>query len=147
MRSATTSGRVRSAAWSVFFETDLEFLEGQPQVGDGGREMEIPFEVFERGSRFGRDWISNPLPFAFGERCPLVGAGPGFERRARAMQRLDGSDPGRADAEHLGDVRGGHPLVGEGDDAMAKLDGQRFHGRHLSQCADENSRLHESAQE
>jgi hypothetical protein len=59
------------------------------------------------------------------------------------MPRLDGSDPGPADAEDLGDFRGGHTLVGEGDDAIAKLDGQRFHGRHLgvpTTIADHTSR-------
>jgi hypothetical protein len=79
MRSATTSGRVRSAAWSVFFETDLEFLEGPPKVRDRSLEIEIPFEIFECRSRFGGDLGLDPLPFAFGERCPLVGAGLGFE--------------------------------------------------------------------
>jgi hypothetical protein len=71
------------------------------------------------------------LSFAFGERRACVGAGLGFEWRTGFVQRLDGSDPGPADAENLGNLGGGHAVIGEGDDTMAELDGPRFHGRHL----------------
>ncbi|MBA4190434.1 MAG: hypothetical protein C0467_20805 [Planctomycetaceae bacterium] len=49
--------------------------------------------------------------------------GLGFEGRPRAGESLDRPDPRAAYAEDVGDLAGGHPLVGEGDDAVAELDG------------------------
>jgi hypothetical protein len=122
-RSATTSGRPRSAAWSVFFEAEVEFLQGEPEVGDRGVEPEVALEVFERGARLGPNLGAEALALALGQRGPLVGAGLGFEGRARAVEDLDGPDPRPAHAEDFGDFAGGHALVGEGDDAVAELDG------------------------
>lgn len=130
-RSATTSGRSRSVAWGVFFEADLELLEGEPEVGDGGVQVEVAPEVFEGGAGLGGDPGAEAVALAFGERGAVVGAGLGFDRLAGVVQRLDGSDPSGAGAEDLGDLAGGHAVVGEGDDAVAELGGKRLHRRHL----------------
>jgi hypothetical protein len=130
-RSATTSGRPRSVAWSVFFEADLEFLQGEPEVGDRGVEPEVAAEVFEGGAGLGPDLGADALALAFGQRGPLVGAGPGFEGRARAVEGFNGPDPRAAHAENGGDLAGGHALGSEGNDAVAELGGERFHRRHL----------------
>ncbi len=145
-RSATTSGRSRSAAWSVFFEADLEGAEGEPEVGDGGLEVEVAFEVFEGGARFGGDPGADAVALALGQRGAFVGAGLGREVGAGPVEGLDGSDPGPARAEEFGDFGGGVSVGGEGDDAESEFDGERFHRRHL-QGTDDDSRTEEPAQE
>lgn len=130
-RSATTSGRSRSVAWSVFFEADLELFEGEPEVGNGGVQAEIAFEIFEGAAGLGGDLGPKAVAFAFGERGPFVGTGFRLDRLAGLVQRFDGADPSGTGAEDLGDLAGGHALVGEGEDAVAELGGERFHRRHL----------------
>ncbi len=107
-------------------------FEGEPEVGDGGVEAEIAFEVFECGAGLGRDLGAEAVAFAFGQRRAFVGAGLGLDRLACLVQGLDGSDPGITGAENLSDLAGGHAVVGQGDDAMTELGGQGFHGGHLS---------------
>ena len=130
-RSAATSGRVCSAAWIVFFEADLEFAEGDPEVGDGSLQVQVAFEVFEGGARLRRDPGADTVALALGQRRSLVGAGLRFDRGTRLVQGFDRANPGPTDAEHLGDLAGGHADAGEGDHAMAELGGERFHRRHL----------------
>src|SRR5215204_2936816 len=126
-RSTTTSGRSCSAAWRDFFEAEFEFLQRVPQVGDRRVELEVALEVFERGTRLGGDLGANAIAFTLGQGLPLVSAGLVFEGLARLVEALDGPHPDRTDAEDLGDFRGRQGLLGECDDAVAKLDGKRSH--------------------
>lgn len=79
-RLATTSGRWCSAEWSVFFEADFEGTQGDPEVGQGGLELQVASEVFESGTGVGDDLGAKAIAFAFGQRLSVVDAGLGFER-------------------------------------------------------------------
>jgi hypothetical protein len=133
-RSATTSGRFCSAAWIVFFEAELQFLEGVPEVGNGRAQVQVAFEVFERGARLGRDLGPNPSAFTLSQRASFVGPGLRFQRLARVVKFLDGSDPSGAHVEYLGDLAAGQALVGERNHAVAELHGECFHRRTLLGC-------------
>lgn len=133
-RSATTSDRFCSAAWIVFFETDLQFLERVPQVGNRRGQLQFAFKVFERRARLGLDLGPNPFALAFRQRATLVGAGLRLQRLAGIMKLLDGSNPLGAHVEDLGDLAAGQAVGGQCDDTVAELDGKRFHRRTLRGC-------------
>ena len=103
-----------------FFEAEFELPKGDPEVRDRRIQRQVAFEVFEGGARLGCDVGADAPAFALRKRASRVGAGRGFERRAGRVQGLDGSDPGPADAEDLGDLTRGHAVVGESDDTVAK---------------------------
>jgi len=98
-------------------------LEGEPEVGDGGRQVQVTLEVFEGGARLGHNLGAEAVALALGERGSFVGPGLGREVRAGAVESLDGSDPRAADTEEFGDFRGRVPIAGQGEDAEAELDG------------------------
>ena len=118
----------------VFFKTELQFLEGVPEVGNGRVQLQIAFEILQRGARLGLDPSADPITFALSQRASFVGSGLRFQRLPRVVELLDGSDPDGAHVEHLGDLATGQALGGECDDAMTKLDRERFHRRTLRGC-------------